>query len=350
MESGAHHSGDTQAVNDPTSVEPGWRMALRHAITSPAVLAERLGLSAELVAAAAKPRQLFPMLVTESFADRMERGNPFDPLLLQVWPQAREAEEQPGFTADPVDELGCSVAPGLLQKYHSRALLVTTQACAVHCRYCFRRHYPYGDQARGRGWWREAVAHIATDPTVQEVILSGGDPLTLGDDQLADIAAALSAIPHVQRLRIHSRLPVVLPQRVDGRLVQWIAGTRLSVVIVVHANHAAEINNEVIAACQRLRQAGALLLNQTVYLAGVNDSVAALRDLSEALIVAEVLPYYLHAFDPVAGAAHFAVPDQQIQDVVAQLATQVSGYMVPRLVREVPGAAAKVPLDLRLPE
>jgi L-lysine 2,3-aminomutase len=289
--------------------------------------------------------QGFPLLVPRGFAALMRPGDPADPLLRQVLPLGDELAAVPGYTADPLHESECGAAPGLLSKYQGRSLLVTTGACAVHCRYCFRRHFPYDGLPRGAAWWEPALATLAADPDCHELILSGGDPLTLPDSQLAAIAAGAAAIPHLQRLRIHTRLPVVLPERVDAALCAWLAACRLRPVVVIHANHAAELSPAVAAACDRLRQAGCLLLNQSVLLAGVNDDLGVLTALSERLTAIGVAPYYLHQLDRVAGAAHFTVPDQRARELVSALQTTLPGYLVPRLVREEPGAPGKTPLS-----
>jgi len=351
MQSGAHHSGGLSGVNDPgASTRPdslpplAWPALLREAIRDVGELCRRLGLDPQEVAGAEGAVAEFPLLVTASFLSRMRPGDPRDPLLLQVLPAAAELVAQPGFGDDPVGELGCAAVPGLLRKYHGRALLVATAACAVHCRYCFRRHYPYADGPRGRQWWDAALQHLAADPSVSELILSGGDPLTLPDAQLAALVTDAERNPALLRLRIHSRLPVVLPERVDAALCDWIAATRLRVVVVIHANHPAEIDATVVAACQRLQRAGATVLNQAVLLAGINDSVEIQLALSEALFAGGILPYYLHTLDPVRGAAHFAIPDARAVALHQAVAARLPGYLVPRLVREVPGATGKVPL------
>lgn len=313
----------------------------------------------------------FPLRVPRGFVARMRPGDPHDPLLAQVLPRWAEEEVVPGFTRDPLGEQGrpgqgpgagadagsdgCgpSPRPGLLQKYRGRALLVVTGACAVHCRYCFRRHFPYGDHLAGRDAvpgeepWAAALDHLGRDASLTEIILSGGDPLVLTDDRLAALAGRLAAIPHLRRLRVHSRMPVVLPERVDGDLLAWLAGTRLAPVLVLHANHPREIDGAVLTALGHLRRAGVTLLNQAVLLAGVNDDAGTLAELSERLFEGGVLPYYLHLLDPVAGAAHFDVPEQRGRELVAELTARLPGYLVPRLVREVEGAPAKVPVDLR---
>lgn len=285
----------------------------------------------------------FPLRVPRGFVARMRKGDPEDPLLLQVLPQARELDPVPGFTSDPLGEGRASPRPGLLRKYHGRALLVVTGACAVHCRYCFRRHFPY-DGHVGSERWAEAIEHLAADPSISEVILSGGDPLVLSDRRLSRLAREIAGIGHVRRLRVHSRLPVVLPERVDGALLEWLCGTRLTPVMVIHANHPREIDGTVAEAVRRLRDAGVTVLNQTVLLAGINDDAAALAALSERLFEAGALPYYLHCLDPVAGAAHFEVPEMRTRELARELAARLPGYLVPRPVREVEGAPAKMPV------
>jgi EF-P beta-lysylation protein EpmB len=321
-----------------------WQQALREAVHDPAELLRLLALDAVLLPAAQRAAAAFPLRVPRGFVARMRRGDPADPLLRQVLPLDAELAPAPGYGSDPVGELAAMTVPGLLHKYRGRALLVTTGACAVHCRYCFRRHFPYGEANPAPGQWERALDYLAGDPTLTEVILSGGDPLVLPDERLAGLARALERIPHLRRLRVHTRLPVVLPERVDGPLLDWLCGTRLQPVVVIHANHAAELDDAVRAALHALRARGVSLLNQAVLLRGVNDSVAAQAALSEALFAAGVLPYYLHALDPVAGAAHFAVPDAVARTLHAALRTRLPGYLVPRLVREVPGAPAKLPL------
>ncbi len=334
---------------------PAWRKALAEAVTDPRELLDLLALPADFLPAAERAAELFGLRVPRGYVARMRPGDPADPLLLQVLPLGRELEEVPGWVPDPLAEAEVSPRPGLLHKYRGRVLLVTTGACAVHCRYCFRRHFPYAEahpgwnRSEATGGWDETLAHVAADPEVREVILSGGDPLTLSDERLAGLVARIEAIPHVERLRIHTRNPVVLPERVDGRLLAWLGGTRLATVVVVHANHAREIDGSVREAFARLRAAGATLLNQSVLLAGVNDSAHALADLSEALFDAGAMPYYLHLLDRVAGAAHFDVPEERARRLVGEVAAGLPGYLVPRLVREVPGAPAKVVVAPALP-
>jgi EF-P beta-lysylation protein EpmB len=323
---------------------PNWRRALAEAITDPIELLAALGLGAELAPAARAAARFFPLKVPRGYVARMRRGDPNDPLLRQVLPLGVELEDHTGFDTDPVGDRAATVGNGLLRKYQGRSLLIATGACAVHCRYCFRRHYPYVRENASAGGFASAIKRIAADASLREVILSGGDPLTLSDRRLGEFAGQLSAVSHVARLRIHTRLPVVLPERVDDALLAWLAGTRTAKVVVIHANHANEIDGAVRAACVRLRGAGATLLNQSVLLRGVNDDARALAELSEALFEAGVLPYYLHLLDRVRGAAHFEVPESEARGLYQVLRARLPGYLVPRLVREEPGAPAKLPV------
>lgn len=318
-----------------------WRRQLSQAIQDPRALLERLGLPWDLLPGAMAGDRLFRLRVPEAYLARMRPGDASDPLLRQVLPLDAETHKAPGFTDDPLAEAGRQGTPGLIEKYHGRALLVTTGACAINCRYCFRRHFPYHRERGAGGRWEAALQAIAADPETEEVILSGGDPLVLDDERLADLCEHLGAITHVRRLRIHTRLPIVIPDRVDQRLTAWLAATRLQVVLVFHANHPAEIDAAVVAAAARLREAGATLLNQSVLLAGVNDDEDALCELSERLFDAGVLPYYLHLLDPVAGAAHFHVAEETARALLGRVSARLPGYLVPRLAREEPGHASK---------
>lgn len=320
---------------------PGWQRALAQAITDPADLLAALELDPALLPGARAAAASFPLRVPWSYVKRMRPRDLHDPLLRQVLPIAQEALPAAGYTADPVGDLAAMVVPGVLHKYRGRVLLTVTGACAVHCRYCFRRHYPYHDANPGGDHFAAAFAYLRDRPDVSEVILSGGDPLVLSDRRLADLSTRLADIPHLQRLRIHTRLPVVLPERVTDELLAWLARTRLAPVVVIHANHANEIDAQVVDACRRLAAAGATLLNQSVLLRGVNDDVEALAGLSERLFAAGTLPYYLHLLDRVQGAAHFAVPDQDARALHGALQARLPGYLVPRLVREEYGAPGK---------
>ena len=325
---------------------PAWQRALAEAVTDPAELCALLGLPARLVEPARRASGAFRLRVPRGFIARMRPGDPHDPLLRQVLPLAAEDEAVPGFTSDPLGELGLRAGNGLLQKYRGRALLIATGACAVHCRYCFRRHFPYARENAAGGRWGAALDALRHAPDVGEVILSGGDPLSLTDARLAGLAAELAAVPHVRRLRIHTRQPIVLPERVDAELAGWLAPLPIAKIVVVHCNHANEIDAEVRAAMQRLRDCGATLLNQSVLLRGVNDTVSALEALSETLFSCGVLPYYLHLLDRVQGAAHFDVPVAEATALMRGLAARLPGYLVPRLAREEPGRPAKTVLPV----
>jgi EF-P beta-lysylation protein EpmB len=283
----------------------------------------------------------FAFRVPKSFAARMRKGDPADPLLRQVLPVGEELAQWPGFVADPVGDLQSVAVPGLLHKYHGRALLIATGACAVNCRYCFRREFPYAEGHTSRNGEAEALAYIAADTSIKEVILSGGDPLVLDDERLAKLVVEIGAIAHVVRLRIHTRLPIVLPARINLRLLQTINSTRLKPVVVVHANHANEFDAEVGYALDSLRGAGAMLLNQSVLLRGVNDCVDALADLSEKLFTLGVQPYYLHLLDKARGTGHFDLAEADALAIYAGLRRRLPGYLVPKLVREVAGQPYK---------
>ncbi len=323
---------------------PRWQRELARAITDPVELLQELDLDLERSWPARAAAARFPLRVPRGFVARMRKGDPDDPLLRQVLPLAAELAPAPGFVADPVADGSARAAPGVLHKYQGRALLVVTGACAVHCRYCFRREYPYAEHQAGAAEWRPALAYLAGDASIREVILSGGDPLSLSDRRLDALLARLDRIPHLQRLRIHSRQPVVLPERVDDGLLDVLAKTRLRPVLVIHANHPREIDETVREALERLAAAGLTLLNQSVLLRGINDDAAVLAELSEVLFAARVLPYYLHLLDRVRGAAHYEVNESEASAIMDRLLRLLPGYLVPRLVREQPGYPAKVPV------
>ncbi|WJV53403.1 EF-P beta-lysylation protein EpmB [Prodigiosinella aquatilis] len=323
-----------------------WLQQLADVITDPDELLHLLALShhSELLKGR-DARKLFPLRVPRSFVARMQPGDPLDPLLLQVMTAQEEFAAAPGFSLDPLDEQH-SVVPGVLHKYRNRALLLVKGGCAVNCRYCFRRHFPYHDNQGNKANWRQAISYIQQHPELDEIIFSGGDPLMAKDHELDWLMTELETIPHLKRLRIHSRLPVVIPSRITETLCQRFSLSPLQIVLVTHINHANEINTDLAQSMARLRQAGVTLLNQSVLLRGVNDSVATLTMLSNALFDVGILPYYLHVLDKVQGAAHFLVPDDEARTLVRGLMKQVSGYLVPRLAREIGGEASKTPLDL----
>ncbi|MBT8139261.1 MAG: EF-P beta-lysylation protein EpmB [Gammaproteobacteria bacterium] len=290
----------------------------------------------------------FPLRVTASFINRMQPGNIDDPLLRQVLPRAEELLQMPGFSADPLAERDYNNTPGLIQKYASRALLVVTQACAIHCRYCFRKNFPYQDNRLGRSDWQRPLQEIQSDPSISEVILSGGDPLSLADQQLGELLEQIARIQHVDCLRIHTRLPVVLPSRVTRALLDRLEKWPGKLVVVVHSNHAAEMDQQVANALQALSSSGATLLNQAVLLRGVNDSQAAQIQLCRTLFKHGVLPYYLHQLDKVSGTSHFEVSDAQALHIHDAMRGELPGYLLPRLVREIPGATSKIDLSRQI--
>ncbi len=329
----------------PHSLQPAdWQRQWRESVRDPRELLALLGLESLAPRVSAAARAQFDMRVPRAFAARMRHGDPHDPLLRQVLPLDDEERRVPGFSLDAVGDAAAKAADGVIRKYHGRALLIATGSCAVNCRYCFRRHFPYAGETAARGEWADAVAAIAADPNIEEVILSGGDPLSLATHRLAELTRRLAAIPHLRRLRIHSRLPVVLPDRIDDAFTGWLAALPWPVAFVIHANHANEFDAGVDAAIARLRATGASVLNQAVLLKGVNDSVDALAALCERGFAAGVLPYYLHQLDRVEGAAHFEVDDARAIALHRELAARLSGYLVPRLVREVAGDTGKRPM------
>jgi len=321
-----------------------WRSALADLVTSPQELFEMLSLSPSQDWDLGSEKKPFPLRVPREFVQRMRPGDPDDPLLRQVLPLQAESERTSGYSLDPLAEITAEATPGLLQKYRGRALLVLTGVCAIHCRYCFRRHFPYADSSVGSHHLAETMSALAADQSISEVILSGGDPLMLGDDYLRDCVKRLESMPHLTRLRIHTRLPIVIPSRVDDEMLAWLSGTRFNTVIVVHVNHANELDGSVASALAALDKVGVTLLNQAVLLKGVNDNVEALQNLSIRLFENKVLPYYLHLLDKVQGAAHFDVDEATARQLIEAVRAQLPGYLVPRLAQEVAAQPAKMVL------
>ncbi|MBI3560220.1 MAG: EF-P beta-lysylation protein EpmB [Gammaproteobacteria bacterium] len=321
-----------------------WQQAVAAAVRDPALLLERLQLPKHLLPAALAAAQDFPLRVPEAFIARMVPGDIHDPLLRQVLPLGDELLLSQEYTTDPVGDQDAMVVPGLVHKYHGRVLLIMTGACAVHCRYCFRRHFPYGQANPLASHWHDALATIAGDTSIHEVILSGGDPLSLSDERLHQCIQDLTAIPHLTRLRIHTRLPVVIPQRITPALVALLSHSRLRPVVVLHINHPNELDTHLTDALTGFMQHHITLLNQAVLLRGVNDRVDTLVLLSERLFSAGIMPYYLHQLDKVQGAAHFLVTPSRARELYRQLTAQLPGYLLPRLVQEIPGMAAKLPM------
>ena len=326
--------------------QSNWQSQLRKSDKNPGDFISGLGLKENSLQLSETAHQAFPLRVPPGYSKRIIQGDPNDPLLRQVLPVTEEELDQPGYSKNPLAEDASQPVPGLLHKYHGRALLVTTGACAIHCRYCFRRHFPYADANPSTNRWEKALEYIAADNSLTEIILSGGDPLILPDESLSKLIHSLAEISHIKRLRIHSRIPVVLPERINDELVSLLTTTRLLPVMVLHINHANELDQEAKCSIKKLGSAGIPLLNQSVLLKEINDSAVTLAELSEALFESGVMPYYLHMLDPVAGAAHFEVKDTQARKIMQELHDILPGYLVPRLVREVPGRTSKVPVEL----
>ena len=320
-----------------------WQSQLRNTITSAQQLLGILGLSAEDVGFSERACADFALKVPLAFVGRMQAGDPNDPLLLQVLASQRELQATPGYHSDPVGETGeANPHRGVIHKYHGRALLIVSGNCAVNCRYCFRRHFPYSENQNSRQQWQDALQYISADQSIEEVILSGGDPLVVTDRQLRELVSSIAAIPHVLRLRIHSRLPIVIPDRITEGLLDAICHPYLQTVMVAHCNHPNEIDESVTRAMTAMRKRGITLLNQAVLLAGVNDNAPALIELSEKLFAAGVLPYYLHLLDKVQGAAHFDTPEQRASELMGEISSRLPGYLVPKLAREFAGETSKI--------
>ncbi len=323
-------------------VKKTWQKALTETVQDSAVLAKALKLNPSDIAP-----QNFPLKVPKAWLSKIEKGNPKDPILLQVLPTAQEAIEATGFSEDPLQERSASPIPGVLHKYHSRVLLIVTGACGVNCRYCFRRNFPYEKHQQGQRQWRQAVEYIARHPEINEVVLSGGDPLMASDAVLAKLAHQLEKIPHLKTLRIHTRLPVFIPERCDAGFVRWFTKCRLKAVLVTHVNHPNEIDEKFAKKMRALKKLGVTLLNQSVLLKGINDEASILKTLSEKLFLeCDIQPYYLHLLDPVKGAAHFEVSRSAVRHIFQELLKVLPGYLVPRLVTEIPGYGSKVFLPL----
>ncbi|MFO7593088.1 MAG: EF-P beta-lysylation protein EpmB [Pseudomonadota bacterium] len=321
-----------------------WKNALADAVRDPAELLALLNLPQSLLPKAREAARQFPLRVTRSYLSRIRKGDIGDPLLRQVLPLEDELADIPGFEHDPVGDLGASATPGVLHKYHGRALLTATGACAIHCRYCFRRHFPYGEENPGKQNWQGVVDYLQARPELEELILSGGDPLMLDTPQLEQLSRRLASQPQLKRLRLHTRMPVVLPERIDTALIDWLAGLPWQVVVVIHCNHPAEIDSEVANTLHDLHAKGVTLLNQSVLLRGVNDNENTLLRLHEKLFKHRVIPYYLHLLDRVSGAAHFEVSERKAGELLHSLRQHSPGYLVPKLVREIEGEPHKRPM------
>lgn len=325
-----------------------WQDALSDLITDPKELLEIVEIDTSYLKDAYQAARLFPLRVTRSYVERMEKGNVKDPLLLQVLPLGLETKVVEGYGPDPLQEKEANPISGLLHKYHGRVLVTLTSMCAIHCRYCFRRHFPYSENNPGKKGWESIFSYVAADPSISEVILSGGDPLAVSDSMLQAFIEGITEITHVKRLRIHTRLPIVLPERITSRLLQLFSSTSLEVVMVVHANHANEISLGVKESLGGLKKVGVTLLNQSVLLKNINDSVESLCELSESLFSCGVIPYYLHVLDKVQGAAHFDLGENEAQNLYSAMVQRLPGYLVPRLAREEAGKPSKTLLSTAL--
>ena len=326
------------------ATETHWSTELAQAIKSPAELMPLLGLSSTSLPQAEQAMASFRMLVPRPFLARMEYGNPNDPLLKQVLADDIEMLPVSGYSKDPLDEGEHNPQKAIVHKYERRVLVITTGSCAVNCRYCFRRHFPYGDNQLAQKEWDSIIEYIQQHPQVNEVILSGGDPLMLKDSQLSKHILRLNELPQLKRLRIHSRLPVVIPSRINEELLSWVKASRLDIVLVLHSNHANEIDAAIAEKVTQLKAHGVTVLNQGVLLRNVNDSVTAQVELSEKLFDAGILPYYMFTFDPIEGGAHFDIPIAEAQSLMGQVAKYLPGYLMPRLAKEIPGEPAKTVL------
>ncbi|GAB5404886.1 MAG: EF-P beta-lysylation protein EpmB [Aureliella sp.] len=331
VQGGSSQSGDVPAT---------WQTAMKRALRTAGDLCQYVGVEPDRLGIEAEKQ--FPVFVPLQFAEKIEKGNPRDPLLIQVL--ATGLELAPGGATDAVGDREAQFAPGVLQKYSGRCLVISTGACAIHCRYCFRRHFPYDEAPKGGQGLMQALDAVAADPSIEEVILSGGDPLTLADGVLARFTNAANDIEHLRRIRFHTRVPGVIPSRVCDSLLDWIASSRIPMFFVTHFNHANEICTEVATAMQRLQQTGVTLLNQAVLLQGVNDSFQTQLELCKRLLDVRVIPYYLHQLDRVQGTLHFEAPEASGQEIIRRLRSHLPGYGVPTFVQEIPGQPSKTPL------
>lgn len=331
-------------ANSRSAQPKSWQMLWRESVRDPRELLKMLDLTHLAGQISDQAAAQFALRVPMGFVAKMRRGDSNDPLLRQVLPILDEDQLAEGFSLDAVGDAAAKGGTGIIHKYRGRALLITTGSCAIHCRYCFRRHFPYAGETAASQHWSEAIDYLKSDTGITEVILSGGDPLSLSTAKLEELTDALTRLAHIKRLRIHTRLPVVLPERVDDELLAWLGNLSWPVAIVIHANHANELTNDVAHAVKKLRDCHVTVLNQAVLLKGVNDNVHGQIELSERLFEIGVLPYYLHQLDKVQGAAHFQIDDQQARDIHQSMMRALPGYLVPKLVQEIAGEASKTPL------
>ena len=325
----------------PLTLQPNWQTDLSQSISSIAKLLDYLQLDPQQLSASQQANLDFPLRVPWPFVRRIERGNPHDPLLAQVLPTAAEMHSTIGYSDDPLDESNHNPVPGIVHKYGNRLLLIVSPNCAINCRYCFRRHFPYSDNRQSKTQWHQALEYISGKPEINEVIYSGGDPLAANDKFLSWLTDRIAAIPHIKRLRIHSRLPVVIPSRINAQFLSWATTTRLKPIMVLHINHGNEIDQALKTSIAQCIDHGITLLNQTVLLQGINDNTATLAALSEKLFDCGVMPYYLHLLDPVSGASHFDVDLDRAKQIYTSLQADLPGFLVPKLVKEIAGRSNK---------
>ena len=329
------------------NLHSNWQKELANVVTCPKTLVKMLGLEAYFNESDLHARRLFPVRVPLPFIKKMQYGDPNDPLLLQIMPQHKEFLTKAGFNKDPLDEQE-SAQPGLLHKYRSRVLLMLKTGCAINCRYCFRRHFPYQENQLNKRTLQDCLDYLTANPQINEVILSGGDPLMAKDDAISWLLDELEQLPQLKRLRIHSRLPVVIPSRITNELCQRLAISPLKIILVNHINHANEIDEHMINAMTKLNEANVTLLNQAVLLKNINDTSEAQIALSERLFEANILPYYLHLLDKVEGASHFDMELSHARALMSDMLEALPGFLVPKLVREIGGKTSKTPIDLQL--
>lgn len=328
------------AQNLPQCEPLSWQEQLKGAVTSIEALHQQLNLG-DLLPEAKLAQQQFPLIAPQAFIEKMQKGNPRDPLLLQILPDAEEMQINDAFSADPLAENQLNQPKGLLQKYHGRALLLLAGKCAINCRYCFRRHFPYQDHRISADDWQDILGYLKNDSSINEVIFSGGEPLMVSDAKLQQYLDDLALIPHLTRVRIHTRLPITIAERLTETLATLLSETRLNAVLVLHSNHPNEIDAALKSKIMHFRQAGIHFLNQSVLLKGVNDTAETLIELSETLFDAGILPYYLHQLDKVQGAAHFQISTEQALELHQEMQLKLPGFLVPKLVQEIAGEGSK---------
>ena len=328
-------------ISQPINLHSDWKAELSNCVSSIDELLNQLGLKPEDLNATEQAASKFPIKVPQPFVQLMEYGNPNDPLLKQVLPITSELQVDSNFSTDPVGESSFNPVPGIVHKYRNRVLMIISPNCAINCRYCFRRHFPYDDNRQSKQQWLKALDYLKTKPEINEVIYSGGDPLAANDNFLRWLTGEIESFNHIKRLRIHTRLPVVIPSRIDDQLLNWLSNTRLKPTFVLHINHANEIDTPLSQGVNRLKQAGIMVLNQSVLLKGINDTSDQLINLSEKLFDAGIMPYYLHMLDPVQGASHFDVPEDRAVEIFSQIQAKLPGFLVPKLVQERAGETSK---------